>query len=161
MPLCAGLGPRLHRVGGGGAQPLAVTHGPAAHAPLRVRAAGPGQPPGGGQALAPLPGASSGLRAPGDALGLTRGAPQARQAACCEERKAGHPGDAGRCQSDGGEATVAAPVSDGVEVGGAGAATADRLGGAPRGHGAPGLGLPDVEASGVGGADLERIGAHG
>jgi hypothetical protein len=53
------------------------------------------------------------------------------------------------------------PVSQGVEVDGARAETAHGSGVAPRGHGDPVLGLPDVDARGVGVADLESFGERG
>jgi hypothetical protein len=147
----------LNMVGGVGEQHLAVTQVPAEHAHLIVRAEGPGKQPVSVQALEPLTVESIGLRSPGDALGLTRVDQQDLHASCFEELKEGNPVDAGRCHRDGGDATVDEPVSSGVEVGGEGAETAYRLGVAPRGHGDPVLGLPDVDASGVGVADLERI----
>jgi hypothetical protein len=113
------------------------------------------------QAVEPLTVESIGLRSPGDALGLTRVDQQDLHAACFEELKEGKPVDAGRFHSDGGDATVEEPVSSGVEVGGAGAETAYRLGVAPRGHGAPVLRLANVDASGVGVIDLEGVGEHG
>ena len=78
-----------------------------------------------------------------------------------QELKKGNPVDASRFHRDGGDSTVNEPVSQGVEVDGERAETAHRLGVAPRGHGNPVLGLPDVEASGVGVADLEGFGEYG
>jgi hypothetical protein len=53
------------------------------------------------------------------------------------------------------------PVGEGVKVGGEGAETAHGLGIAPWRHGDPVLGFADVDARGMGMADLECIGEHG
>jgi len=78
-----------------------------------------------------------------------------------QELEQGNPVDAGRFHGGGGHATVDEPVGQGVEVGGECAETAHGLGIAPRGHGDPVLGFADVNASGVGVADLEGVGEHG
>ena len=53
------------------------------------------------------------------------------------------------------------PVGQGVEVGGEGAETTHGLGVAPRGHGDPVLGFADVDARGMGVAELEGVGERG
>jgi hypothetical protein len=160
MHLCSGLVPRLHMVGGVGQQPLAVTPGPAEHAHLLGRAEGPGEQVC-VQALAPLTVEPIGLGAPRDALGLRRVDPQALHASRCQERTERNPVDPSRVHGNGGHATVTEPVGQGVEVDGARAETAHGVGGAPRGHGAPVLGCADIDARGVGVADLEGIREYG
>ena len=113
MHLFEGLGHLLQRVGGGGEQHLAVAQGPAEHAPLVVRAEGPGEQPVSVQALEPLTVEPSGLRATGGALGLTGVDQQDLQASRFQELKEGHPVDAGRFHRDGGDPAVKEPVSQG------------------------------------------------
>jgi hypothetical protein len=161
MHLFEGLVPLRHRVGGIGQQPLPMTHVPAEHAPLMGRADGPGEQPVCVQAWEPRTVEPSSLRAARDTLGLTRIAPQALHAARCQERKEGHPGDAGRCPRDGGHATRQEPVGSGVKGGGARPETAHGLRVAPWGHGDPVLGCAEVDARGVGVADLEGFGEQG
>jgi hypothetical protein len=76
------------------------------------------------------------------------------------EHAHGHPGDAGRCHRDRGDAAVEEPVGEGIEGGGAGAKAAHRLGDALWWHGHPVLGFAEVHAGGVGGEDLEWASAR-
>jgi hypothetical protein len=113
------------------------------------------------QALEPLAVEPIGLRSTGDALGLAGIDQEHLHAARFQELKEGNPVDAGRFHRDGGDATVNEPVGQGVEVGGERTETAHGLRVAPRRHGDPVLGFADVDARGVGVADLEGVGEHG
>ena len=148
-------------VGGVGEQHLAVAQVAAEHAHLIVRAEGPGEQPVGVQALEPLAIEPIGFRSTGGALGLAGIDEEDLHAPGLQQLKQGNPVDPGRFHGDGGHATVNEPVGQGVEVGGEGAETAHGLGVAPRGHGDPVLGFADVDARGVGVADLEGFGEHG
>ena len=83
------------------------------------------------------------------------------QATGFQEFEEGNPVDAGRFHGDGDHVTVNEPVGEGVEVGGEGAKTAHGLGIAPWWHSHPVLSFADVDARGVGVADLEGFGEHG
>jgi hypothetical protein len=113
------------------------------------------------EALEPLTVEPIGLGATGDALRLTGVDQQHLQASRFQELKEGNPVDASRFHGNGGHATVKEPVGQGVEVDGERAETAHGLGVTPRGHGDPVLGFADVDARGVGVADLESFGEHG
>ena len=159
--LWPGLVPVLPLVGGRGAQPRAVAPGAAEPAPLRRGTQGPGEPPVGVQALPPLASEPLGLRSTGGARRLTGVDQEDLEASRLPECPAGHPVAAGRCHRDGGHATGTEPGGAGGAGDGAGAETAPGLGGAPRRHGAPVRGVADVEARGLGVADLEGVGEHG
>jgi hypothetical protein len=128
---------------------------------LLGRAEGPSEQPVCVQALEPLTVEPISLRAARDTLGLTRVDQQDLHAARFQELKEGHPVDAGRCHRDGGHATVQEPVGSGVKVGGERPETAHGLRVAPWGHGDPVLRFADVDARGVGVADLEGFGEYG
>jgi hypothetical protein len=159
--LCQGLGPMLHMVGGVGQEPLPVTERAAQPAHVGLGPQGTREEPVGLQTLQPLASEAIGCRSAGDPLGLAGIHQEPLEAPGLQERKQRQPGDPGRCHGDGGHATVHKPVGEGVEVGGARAKTAPGLRGAPRGHRAPVLGFADVDASGMGVADLECVGEHG
>jgi len=76
------------------------------------------------------------------------------------ERAHGHPGDAGRCHRDRGDAAVEGPAGEGIEGGGAGAKAAHGLGDTLWWHGHPVLGFAEVHAGGVGVEDLEWASAR-
>ena len=96
-----------------------------------------------------------GFRATGGTLGVPGIEAEDLPAAGLQPLAHGKPVAPGRCQRDGGHATTNEPVGQGVKGGGARAETAHGLGVAPRRPGDPGLGVADVEASGVGVADRE------
>ena len=151
----------LNMVGGIGEQHLPVTQVAAQHAHVGLGPKGASEQPVGMQALQPLAIEPIGFRSAGDALGLAGIDQEDLHAPGFQEFKEGNPVDPGGFHGDGGDATVDEPVGQGVEVGGEGAETAHGLGVAPRGHGDPVLGFADVDASGVGVADLEGVGEHG
>jgi hypothetical protein len=153
--LLQGLVPRLHRVGAIRAPHLAVASRAAQHADLVVRAAGRREQPRGVQALEPLAVEPIGFRSSGGACGLTRVDQEDLDAARLQTCTHGHPGDPGGCHGHRGDAAVEAPVGEGLEIGGAGAATADRLGGAIRGHGHPVLGVAAIDPRRMGVGELE------
>ena len=159
--LLQGLVHVLNMVGGIGEQHLAVAQVAAQHAHLIVGTEGPGEQPVGVQALQPLAIEPIGFRSTGGALGLAGIDEEHLHAPGLQQFEQGNPVDPGRFHGDGGHATVNEPVGQGVEVGGEGAETAHGLGVAPRGHGHPVLGFADVDARGVGVADLEGFGEHG
>ena len=99
--------------------------------------------------------------APLDLLHLLRIDEEDLETPRLQERKEWDPIDPSRFHGDGGHATVNEPVGEGVEVDGERAETAHGLGVAPRRHGDPMLGFADVDARGVGVADLEGVGEHG
>ena len=145
-------------VRGRGEQHLAMAQRAAQHAHLVGGTEGPGEQPLGVQALQPLAIEPIGFRPARDMRGLAGIAQEHLHATRFEELKEGNPVDAGRCQRDGGDATVNEPVGQGVEVSRAGAETTHGLGGAPWRHGDPVLGFADVDARGMGVADLEGCG---
>jgi len=116
---------------------------------------GASEKPGGRQALPPRAIEPIRLRAAGDALGLAGVAQEPLHAPGLSQCKQRPPVDSGGLHGDGGDATGDEPVGEG---GGEGAETAHGLGGAPRGHGNPVLGLANVDASGVGVVDLQGFG---
>jgi hypothetical protein len=159
--LWQGLVHGLHMVRAVGEEPLTVTESAAEHAELIVGAEGGGEPSRGVEALQPLAVEPIGVRSSGGACGVPKVDEEDLDAARLHECKHGNPGDPGRCHRDSGDPVVKEPVSQGVTVGGAGAETAHGLGVAPRGHRDPVLGFADVDARGVGVADLEGVGKHG
>jgi len=113
------------------------------------------------QALQPLAVEPIGFRATGGTLGLPRIDEEDLHAAGLQQLEQGNPVHPGRFHRDSGHATVNEPVGQSVEVDGERTETAHGLGVAPRGHGDPVLGFADVDASGMGVADLEGVGEHG
>jgi len=144
-----------------GEQHLAVAQVAAQHAPLVVWPEGPGAQPVGVQPLQPLTSEPSGCRAAGGALGVAGIDEEHLHAPGLSKFKHGHPVDPGGCHGAGGHATGKEPVGEGIEVGSEGAETAYGLRGAIRWDGHPVLGFADVDACGVGVADLEGFGEHG
>jgi hypothetical protein len=116
---------------------------------------GPSEAPVGRPALPPLAIEAIGLRAAGDTLGLAGSQQEPLQPPSRSQGNQGHPVAPGGFQGARGDATGEAPIGQGVKSGSAGAETAYGVGGAPRGHGAPGLRFADGDAGGVGVADLE------
>ncbi len=151
----------LHMVGGLREEHVAVTPGAAQPAHLVSRPQGAREQPIGVQALPPRAVEPIGLRSTGGTLGLPGIAEEDLQAAGLQQLEPGHPVDPSRFHSDGGHATVHAPVGEGVEVGGERAETAHGWGVATRRHGDPMLGFADVEASGVEVANLAGCREHG
>jgi len=144
-----------------GEEHLAVAQIAAEHADLVGGAKGGGEEPVGMQALQPLAIETIGFRSAGDTLGLAWIDQEHLHAPGLSQFKQGNPVDPGGFHGDGGDATVDEPVGHGVEVSGEGAETAHGLGVAPRGHGDPVLSLANVDARGMGVADLEGVGERG
>jgi hypothetical protein len=159
--LLQGLLHVLNMVSGIGKQHLAVAQIAAQHAYLVSGTESPGEQPIGVQALQPLAVEPIGFRAPRDTLGLAGIDEEDLQAAGLEQFEQGNPVDTGGFHGDSGDPTVEEPVSQGVEIGSEGAETTHGLGVASRRHGDPGLGFADVNANGMGVADLEGFGEHG
>ena len=133
----------------------------AQHAHVGLGPKGPSEEPVGMQTLQPRAIEAIGFRAAGDAFGLAGIDQEHLQAPGFSQCKQGNPVDPGGFHGDSGDATVDEPVSQGVEVSGEGAETAHGLGVAPRGHGDPVLGFADINACGVGVADLEGLSEDG
>jgi hypothetical protein len=127
----SGFVPRLHRVGGGGQEHLPMTHITTQHAPMRFGPKGTSEEPGGMPTWQPLASEAIGLRSTRDTLGLAGIDQEHLQAPGFSQCKQGNPVDPGGFHGDGGDATVAEPVGEGVEVSSEGAETAHGLGGAP------------------------------
>ena len=161
MHLFSGLWHRLHMVGGVGNEPLPVTERAAQHAHVGLGPQGASEPAVGRQALQPLAIEPSGFRSAGSALRLAGIDQEDLHAPSLSQFEQENPVDPGGCHGDGGHTTVNEPVGQGGEVGGAGAETTHGVGVAPRGHGAPGLGFTDVDARGMGVAELEGVGECG
>ena len=147
----------LNMVGGVGQQHLPMTQRAAQHAPVGVRPKGASQEPIGLQGLPPRAIEPIGFGAAGDALGLAGIDQEHLQASGLSQFTQGNPVDPSGFHGDSGDAPVDEPIGQGGKSSGEGADTAHGLGVAPRGHGDPGLGFADVEARGVGGADLEGL----
>jgi hypothetical protein len=148
-------------VGGVGHAHLPVAQRAAQHAPVGLGSQGASEQPVGMQALQPLTSEPSSLWSAGGTLRLAGIDQEDLQAPGLSKCKQGHPVDTGGLHGDGGHATVDEPVGQGVEVGGEGAETTHGLRVTTRGHGDPVLSFADVDASGVGVADLEGFGEHG
>jgi len=159
--LLSGLRPRLQMGRAVGQAHRAVASRAAPHTEVSGGAASGGEPALGVQAVAPWAVEPSGLWSSGDAVGLTRVDAEALDAAGLQAFASGHPGDPGGCHSHGGDAAVEEPGGAGLELDSAGAATAHGLRVTPRGHGHPVRGFADVDAGGMGVADLEGVGKHG
>ena len=151
----------LNMVRSVGEEHLAVTQIAAEHTDLISGAESCREQTIGVEALEPLAVEPIGFRAPRSALGLPGVDQEDLETACLQELEQGNPVDAGRFHGDGTHATVNEPVGEGVEVDGEGAETAHGLRVAPRGHGHPVLGFADVDAGGMGVADVEGVGKHG
>ena len=156
-----GLVPGRHRGRGRGAQPVAVAQRAAPPAHLGSGTEGPGAQPLGVAVWPPRASEPSRGGPARDTRGLAGSAQEPRHAPGLPPLKHGPPGDAGRCPGAGGHAPGQKPVGQSVAGSGACAETAHGWGGAPRGHGAPGLRVTDVAARGVGVTEREGGGEHG
>jgi hypothetical protein len=159
--LLQGLWHMLNMVRGIDEQHLAVAQIAAQHAYLVSGTESPSEQPIGVEALEPLAVEPIGFRAPRDTLGLAGIDEEDLQAAGRQQFEPGNPVDTGGFPGDSGDATVDEPVSQGVEIGSEGTEATHGVGVAPRRHGDPVLGFADVDASGMGVADLECFGEHG
>src|SRR5207302_4281222 len=144
-----------------GEKPLAVTEIAAEHTDLLSGAESRRKETVGVEALEPLAVEPIGFGPTGGALGLAGIDQEYLQAPGLQELKQGNPVDPGRFHRDGGHATLNEPVGQGVKVSGEGAETTHGLRVATRRHGDPVLGFADVNASGMGVADLEGVREQG
>ena len=147
----------LHVRAGRGDAHLPLPLEAAQHADLVVGAEGPREQAVGVQARQPRAVVPVGRGPAAGALSRARVAAQHPDAAPLKQLAPGDLGDAGGRHHDGGDAAARQPVGDGFQVTGAGAARADRRGGAVGGHGDPGDVGRDVEAGGVGVDDAKRL----